>query len=379
VELFRQELDLRRRCEPSERWAWRAAEMGATLIHTSETASAVEFFGIALRVFARRPDRREAFFTRNDRALAHAELHDLSAAVGDLRACLRLAKNMGDDALTQQAHMNLGELLRRQRDHSNASDHLKRSLAIARRLEDGVSTSHTLTLLALNAVDQGENAAALEKLREAEDIARTLRDSELQAGATKVRAHLEYDAGRFAGAATLYRRTIRLLGDDNTLQMAESLGGVVMSAAHRGTLDEASLDRVVSVSEGIGWDDQLLSYLTSSLAILEDEGPDAAVARLAATALAVALRLVLPRDTTGPDWFSPAVDASLATTWWIDKDRNRRALVSTALIDICGEHAADLIMENIDRALDVIAAERANISRRRDRSRSAKTSSSRSG
>jgi tetratricopeptide (TPR) repeat protein len=363
VEIFRQELDLRRRCEPSERWAWRAAELGATLIHTSETASAVEFFGIALRVFARRPDRREAFFTRNDRALAHAELHDLSAAVGDLRACLQLAKNMRDDALTQQAHMNLGELLRRKRDHSNASDHLKRSLAVARRLEDAVSMSQTLTLLALNAVDQGEKAAALEKLREAENIARRLRDSELQAGATKVRAHLEYDAGRFAGAATLYRRTIRLLGDDNTLQMAESLGGVVLSAAHRGALDEAALDRIVGVSERIGWDDQLLSYLTSSLAILGDDGPDTEVARLAATALAVALRLVPPRDSKGPDcdtrdpdWFRPAVDTSLATTWWIDRDRNRRALVSSALIDICGEDIAGLIMANIDRALDVVAA-----------------------
>ncbi len=336
--------------------------MGATLIHTSETEHAVEFFGIALRVFARRTDRREAFFTRNDRALAHAELHYLSAAVGDMRACLRLAENMGDDALTQQAHMNLGELLRRKGDHSTASDHLERSLAIARRLEDAASTSHTLTLLALNAVDQGENAAASEKLREAEDIARRLRDSELQAGAIKVRAHLEYDAGRFARAAALYGRTVRLLGGDDTLQMAESLGGAVMSAAHRGTLDEASLDRVVGISERIGWDDQLVSYLTSSLAILGDDGPDTEVARLAATALAVALRLILPRDTTDPDWFSPAVDTSLAATWWIDRDRNRRALVSTALIDICGEGAANLIMANIDGALDVIAAKRAQTS-----------------
>jgi hypothetical protein len=50
---------------------------------------------------------------------------------------------------------------------------------------------------------------------------------------------------------------------------------------------------------------------------------------------------------------------SLATTWWIDRDRNRRDLVSTALVKICGDGAAGLIMANIDAALDVIAAKRA--------------------
>ena len=167
--IFRQELDLRREHEPSERWAWRAAEIGATLSHTSQTAAAPGFFTIALRVFARRADRREAFFIRNDRALANADLGNLSSALAELTACLQIAEGMKDGALAQQAHMNLGEIQRRKGDHRAAARHLNRSLSIARRLQDSRAEGDTMVLLALDAEDQNDIESAEASLRGAEE------------------------------------------------------------------------------------------------------------------------------------------------------------------------------------------------------------------
>ncbi len=240
-EIFKQELELRREHEPSDRWAWRAAEIGATLSHTSQTVAAPEFFTIALRVFARRADRREAFFVRNDRALANADLRKLSSALVDLAACLHIAENMKDGALTQQAHMNLGEIYRRRHDDEAASRHLNRALSIAHRLQDGLAEGDTLVLLALLAEDQGDTDTAAVSLRRAEELARSLRDRDLQARACKSRAGLEFRAGRFGAAGRLYRRAASLLAGEPSQQLAESLGGALLSAARRGVLDEPTL------------------------------------------------------------------------------------------------------------------------------------------
>jgi tetratricopeptide (TPR) repeat protein len=353
--IFKQELGLRRKHEPSERWAWRAAEIGATLSHTSQTASAPEFFTIALRVFARRADRREAFFIRNDRALANADLGNLSIALADLSACLEIAERMKDGALTQQASMNLGEIQRRKRDHKAVARHLNRSLSIARRLQDTRAEGDTLVLLALDAEDQNDTESANASLRGAEELARSLKDRDLQARACKGRAGLEFKAGRFGAAATLFRRAARLLAGDPSNQLAESLGGALLSAAHRGRLDEQTLEQLLEVSTHLAGDEELLGELTGALPALSEKGTDRDVARLAAIALGVALRLVLPRDDGDPERFAPFVHAGTAAAWWIDADSGRGTILREELHEICGEEAAREIMNLVNSAVDAIA------------------------
>jgi tetratricopeptide (TPR) repeat protein len=358
-EIFRQELEFRRSHEPSERWGWRAAEIGATLSHTTQTASAQEFFTISLRVFARRADRREAFFIRNDRALASADLGDLSAALADLRACLQIAENMKDGALAQQAHMNLGEIHRRKRDNAAAAKHLNRSLSIARRLHDTRAECETLTLLALNAQNQNDTETARASLRVADELATNLKDRKLQAQACKGRAHLEFDAGRFGRAATLYGRAARLLVDERSHQLAESLGGALLSSAHRGRLDEQTLEQLVSLSEQLAWDWELLVDLTSALPALSEHGEDRDVARLAAVTLGVALRLVLPRGGEDPDLLEPFVQAGSAAAWWIEADGRRERMLADALHEICGEEVATEVMTMLEGVVKAIAEMRA--------------------
>lgn len=353
--IFKQELELRRGHESSERWAWRAAEIGATLSHTSQTASAPEFFTIGLRVFARRADRREAFFIRNDRASANADLEDLSGALADLTACLQIADSMKDGALTQQAHMNLGEIQRRRRDHRAAARHLNRSLSIARRLHDTSAECDTLMLLALNAVDQNDPETAQANLRAAEALAKSLKGRDLQARACEGRARLDFNAGRFGRAATLYHRAVRLLAEKPSHQLAESLGGVLLSAAHRGQLDEQTLEKLLGVFERLAADEELLVDLTGAVGALSENGADGDVARLAAVTLGVALRLVLPREGEDPDGFAPFVQAGGAAAWWIDADRHRETMLQDALEEICGEEAAREIMKMVNGAVEAIA------------------------
>lgn len=75
--------------------------------------------------------------------------------------------------------MNLGEIQRRKGDTTLAARHLKRSLAIARRLCDMRAECATQTLLALNAEDQQDADSAQAHLRAAEQLAATLKYSKL--------------------------------------------------------------------------------------------------------------------------------------------------------------------------------------------------------
>jgi tetratricopeptide (TPR) repeat protein len=357
--IFQQELDLRREHEPSERWAWRTAEIGATLSHTSQTAAAPEFFTIALRVFARRSDRRQAFFIRNDRASANADLRNLPSALADLTVCLQIAQEMNDGALTQQAHMNLGEIQRRKGDHPAAAGHLNRALSIARRLQDSRAQGDTLVLLALDTEDQNDTESARVSLRRADELARTLKDRDLQARVYKGRAGLEFRARRFAMAATLYLRAARMLAGEASRQLAESLSGALLSAAHRGCLDEETLEQLLNVSTRLAGDADLLGKLTAALPALAEQGNDRDIARLAAVVLGVALRLVLSGEDKDPERFAPFVQAASAAAWWTAPDSARETILADQLRDICGEEAAREIMRLVGDAVKAIEQKRA--------------------
>jgi hypothetical protein len=357
-EIFQHELDLRHEHELSERWAWRAAEIGATLSHTSQTTAAPEFFTIALRVFARRSDRRQAFFIRNDRASANADLRNLPSALDDLTACLQIAREINDGALTQQAHMNLGEIQRRKGDHPAAAGHLNLALSIARRLQDSRAEGDTLVLLALDAEDQNDTESARANLRRAEELAKILKDHDLQARIYKGRAGLEFRARRFAAAATLYRRAASMLAAEASAQLAQSLSGALLSAAHRGRLDEDTLEQLLNASTRLAADAELLGELTAALLALAEQGNDRDIARLTAVALGVALRLVLGREDEDPERFVPFVQAASAAAWWIVADSAHATILTDQLHDVCGEEAAREIMQLVGDAIKAIEQKR---------------------
>ena len=356
-EIFDQELDLRRTHEPSARWAWRAAEIGATLNHTSQGARARDFFSAALRVFARRSDRRQVFFIRNDRALASADLGELSAAAADLRECLAIAKELDDRALLQQAYMNLGEIERRRHRDEIAATHLDTALMLARELEDPRSEGDVRALLALLAQDVGDPEAAELHLAAVEKVAEALADSHLRAQAIKGRAHLEFARGRHGKAASLYARAARLLNNDGSIQLAESLGGQVMSAAWCGRLDQEALQRVVDLSLHLGWDDRLLEDLGGAFEGLARAGADDDVVDLAAVALAVAIRCWVSSGSDEPDDM-PFLRVAVRVAMWITADEatadGRRTAMDAALAAAVGSDLAPKVAWIVEAAVSAV-------------------------
>jgi tetratricopeptide (TPR) repeat protein len=367
AELFSEELELRRRHEPSNRWAWRAAEIGATMAQSDEAGRAREFFSIALRVFARSTDRRQAFFVRNDRALASARLGDLAPAAADLRACLALAEEMDDRALLQQAHMNLGEIERRRARDETASGHLAAALRLAIELEDLRQEGETRSLLALHFMDTDDDASAFAELAALDEIANRLGDGELRAQTVKIRAHLAFKHGRYAESARLYGRAARWYEHDDPAQFVESLGGQVVSAAFRGRIEEDALQRLVDLSSTLRWDGHLLGNLDLAFRGLVETGAPEQVADIAAVSLVIAARdgantesetVEEEGEDLGEEMKPLLITAFRVALWLTAEDdeephAHRRALVDAALVETVGSEIAANLAPLLDQAVEV--------------------------
>jgi tetratricopeptide (TPR) repeat protein len=352
--IFEREIAIRRSHETPARWAWRAAEIGATLSHTSQAAGARTFFALGLRVFARRADRREAFFIRNDRAIVSAELGDFDGAVSDLRACVTIAERSKDRALAQQAHMNLGEIRRRQGDLQSATTHLNRSLTIARALQDREAQGQTHNLLASLAQDEGDVSGAYEHLNAAQEQAVALRDRRMQGEAYRGKASLENDAGRYRRAASLYRKAARLLAGEPSRQLAECLGAQLVSSARGGQLDEQALKPLPELSAQLGWDEELLSYAIYAADVLSERGTDEDMATLVSFTLAVAFRLGTSGE--GDELLVPFMQVGATAARWADGSDSRRQLLDAALQDSFPGDAAAELWSLVERVVEAIEA-----------------------
>lgn len=253
-EFLEGELVLRRANQSGGDWAWAAAEMGATLLHTSQAGRARDFFSAALRVFAAKSDLQRSFSIRNDRALAAAEIGDLHAARADLDRSLGVARRLKDRALESQALMNLSEIDRRAGDDASAREHARQGLRLARATEDHEEEASALVQIGLIEIDQDDLIAAERTLKEGLRIARTTSDTRTVCLAHKHLAHLHFLRGRFARSAQAYRRAVALAGDEPSSSRVEALGGVIVADAHRGLIEETLIQPFVDTSQALGWE-----------------------------------------------------------------------------------------------------------------------------
>jgi hypothetical protein len=107
-----------------------------------------------------------------------------------------------------------------------------------------------------------------------EQISAELRDQRLQAAGLTGRAHLAFMRRRYGRASRLYARAARLLADDRSQQLAESLTGQITGAAWRGRLEMTALEQVVALSEHLGWDARLVDELTLAVGALARAGAE---------------------------------------------------------------------------------------------------------
>jgi tetratricopeptide (TPR) repeat protein len=289
-ELLHRALAIHRKNSNGAEWAWQAATMGAMLSETSQAERATEFFALALRVFARSSDRRRAFFTRNDRAIALNRTDQPRAAAADLRACIEIAEELGDRALQFQAQMNLGEVERQRGRLAEAGEHLHMAVSLAEARGDHAGEGAATAILALVRVDEGRSEEADRHYRRALEIGRELRDAALQQSALGGLAGLAYRAGRHGEAERRYRQAIRQGGEVPSINLAEDLSGCVLAMAARGNSEEALIQRLVDMSGVLGWDSLCARQLCQGAMLLYDAGRREEALEMNALAIAAAMR-----------------------------------------------------------------------------------------
>ena len=281
--------------------AWRAANIGSQLSHSSQVAHAADYFTLALRTFSRNGDRRRAFYVRTDRAIALGRDGDVKAAIDDTRAALSIARELEDRRLEYQAELNLGELERRRGRLPKAEAHELRALDLARKVSDEGDQADALNLLGLIRVDQDQLERAEEAYEEALEIGRRIKDDGPQHEALGGLAGVAFRRGHFGAAAARYQQAVRRHGDVNTVALVEDLGGLALSRAARGKVVEAEIQRLVDVSGVVGWDSNAAGELAQCSYLLSEEDGDIEEAvSIAAAAVICALRAMLVRgDSSG--------------------------------------------------------------------------------
>ena len=287
--------DIRKPLVTSEEWAWQAAMFGALLSESSQSFRAAEFFSIALRVFSRNGDHRRAFFTRNDRAIAHGRSDELSAAARDLRSCIQIAEDLSDRRLEFQARMNLGEIERRRGQLSSAETLQGKALKLARKAKNRADEAAALNMFGLLRIDQDQAQKAGVAYKEALAIGREIGDRVPQQAALGGLAGIAFRAGRYGEAEKRYKQALRLHDTTASTALVEDLGGLVMSEAARGKVSEETLQRLIDVSGVLGWDRHCASELGWAAWALSENGNDfsEAVSMLASAVTCAARELLI--------------------------------------------------------------------------------------
>lgn len=286
-------LELQREAGSSVDAAWRAAMIGAQLSNSSQAAAAPRYFTLALRVFARNGDRRRAFYTRNDRAIALSNTGALTDAARDLKAALAIAQEIGDWRLQFQAELNLGELERRRNNLHSSEAHLQKALKLAEGANDDLDQAAALNLLGLMHVDLGDLNAAERSYQDALQIGKSLKDKKIQAEAFGGLGGVAFRRGRFREAERRFEQSIRTYGDAASTALVEDLGGLVLSRTSRGRVVEEELQRLIDLSGKIGWDRSCAEELAQcGQALVTAGGKIEEAVSLQAIAVACALRSI---------------------------------------------------------------------------------------
>jgi tetratricopeptide (TPR) repeat protein len=291
LQFLKRSLDMQRALGTRADVAWRAANIGALLSNSSQVSHATDYFRLALQTFARNGDRRRTFYVRNDRAIALSRAGDVNAAIKDVKAALKIARELRDRRLEYQAELNLGELERQRGRFSQAEAHELRALDLARKSSDEGDQAAALNLLGLIRVNEDRLDLAGQAYNEALEIGRRTKDNQPQHEALGGLAGIAFRRGHFGEAARRYKQAIGRHGDVNTVALAEDLGGLALSRAARGQVVNAEIQHLVDVSGVIGWDIEAANELAECAYLLAQRDGDIEEAvSIAAGAVTCALR-----------------------------------------------------------------------------------------
>lgn len=338
-EYFEIQLAVARKLLSRAQRAWEAAEAGALLSSSGLHKESLAFFGRALATYARQRNLRLAFHVRNDRALALIEIGRFADARRDLMACLRVAEQLGDRILQQQAQSNLGEFERRAGRYVEAIARGRAAVELAQAIEDPEAEASATANLGLALLDSGNEGAAEGVYTRLDELGRRMRKSALRSGALRGLARIAEMRSNPVAAAAQYRQAARIDAnrpEDLRLDLL-SLLSVIAGEGTQAAL-ERTLQRVIDLAQHHHWEADVALDLIHPASLLLERDREAA-AGVAAAAILLAGAAEEDRETADPEhssWFK-----GVATV-----------LVALALVFEAEASDADQLWRLVERALD---------------------------
>lgn len=180
-----------------------------------------------------------------DRTVAARILNNLGNVArdeGDFRQAVAFYSRAGDEASKARddygvltAEHNVGLVFTQQNEPARALTHLRRALALERKLGSNASTARTLLSISEAKRSLGKTGGALADLRDARAAATAVRDTKTVATILLREGDLQLERRNFTAAERAFNRSITLLRNDPALALALTYRARLRLAEHRYT------------------------------------------------------------------------------------------------------------------------------------------------
>lgn len=182
------------------------------------------------------------------RGQAFDTLGKFEEARADYEAALEVSRGDGDEEATWQLLLDLG-LLWAARDYERTGAYCRQALELARTMDDGVATGHSLNRLGNWLMNSGRAGEALAYHREALDLFEGLKDRAGIAETLDLLAMSANQSGDFEGTVSYYERAIPILRElENWQTLSSSLANLAVY-----TLEVERAEEAVRLAREIGW------------------------------------------------------------------------------------------------------------------------------
>ena len=153
-------LSLQERELDTEQVAWEYGRAATLLSEAGYNESALDYYDRGLALATEKSHVQVEFHLRNDRGILLEDMKRGSEAIEDLQTCLRIAIGRRDRVMQQQARYNLGETARRVGDLELAIAETRRSVRLARDLDDAQNLAGALVNLGSVHISRDASLAA---------------------------------------------------------------------------------------------------------------------------------------------------------------------------------------------------------------------------
>jgi tetratricopeptide (TPR) repeat protein len=215
--------------------------LGVFMANLGDNATARKYHQQSLPIFRQIGDRQGEAFALINMADVDLNTGDYLAAINLTRQTLQISQEIGDQNLEAFNLMGLGVMYAHLGMWSKSESFLADALACCQAMDDLRGQSHVLGNWSLLETWRGHNEAALQRGREATEMARRARDHQVLAYALTSLAHALASRQTWAEAEAAYNEAIALRESSGEHHLAiENVAGLAFVALAQGDMAQAT-------------------------------------------------------------------------------------------------------------------------------------------